>query len=87
MDATTIPDCTSAASSFRPLAVVGSRLCYELRFRSLFNQGRGYAFPCDSAGHVDIDELAEPARSNYFYARTCIGRDFFAPVVLAAQRH
>lgn len=26
---------------------------YELRFRSLFNEGRGYAFPCDAHGQVE----------------------------------
>ena len=30
---------------------------YELSFRSLFKEGRGYAFPCDAEGHVDMDEL------------------------------
>lgn len=56
---------------------------YELRFAGLFNPGRGYAFPCDMQGHVDIDTLSETARSNYFYARTVIGREFFAPVTCA----
>ena len=53
---------------------------YELRFLGLFNSGRGYAFPCDAAGHVDIDTLREPARTNYFYARSVIGREFHSPV-------
>lgn len=53
----------------------------ELRFVSLFNEGRGYAFPCDAAGHVNIDELSRVARQNYLYARTCIGREFRHPVV------
>jgi hypothetical protein len=53
---------------------------YELRFAGLFNSGRGYAFPCDANGEVDIDNLGDRARSNYFYARTVIGREFFAPV-------
>jgi hypothetical protein len=54
---------------------------YELCFRSLFNNGRGYAFPCDSAGHVDIDALSLRARQNYFYARTVIGRELSMPAV------
>lgn len=53
---------------------------YELRFAALFNTGRGYAFPCDANGNVDIDCLTERARANYFYARTTIGRDFSSPV-------
>ena len=54
---------------------------FELRFARLCNTGRGYVFPCDAEGHVDIDSLVEPARSNYLFARTVIGREFFAPVV------
>ena len=53
---------------------------YELRFAALFNPGRGYAFPCDAGGRVDIDSLGDRARANYFYARAVIGREFFAPV-------
>ena len=55
--------------------------CYELRFTSLFNQGRGLSFPCDAAGRVDIDTLSDRARLNYLYARTVIGREFFMPAV------
>ena len=54
---------------------------YELRFRSLFDKGRAYAFPCDAAGHVDLDALSERARSNYFFARTVIGREVSMPSV------
>jgi hypothetical protein len=54
---------------------------YELRFQSLFNEGRGYSFPCDEEGHVDIDALGTKARLNYFYARTVIGREFSMPAV------
>ena len=54
---------------------------YELRFTSLFNQGRGLSFPCNAAGHVDIDTLSARARLNYLYARTVIGREFFLPAV------
>ena len=38
---------------------------YELRFQSLFDAGRAYAFPCDAAGHVDLDALSDRARGNY----------------------
>jgi hypothetical protein len=55
---------------------------YQLRFRSLFHEGRGYAFPCDAGGQVNIDSLTEQARNNYFYARTVIGREFATPAVL-----
>jgi hypothetical protein len=60
---------------------------YELFFRSLFHEGRGYSFPCDPAGHVDLDALSERARTNYFFARTVIGRDFAAPAVECRDAH
>jgi hypothetical protein len=56
---------------------------FELRFCSLFHEGRAFAFPCDAQGHVDIDALSDKARSNYFYARTLVGRDVSVPVVRA----
>ena len=58
---------------------------YELRFNSLFHEGRGYSFPCDPSGQVDLDSLSERARSNYFFARTVIGRDLSAPAVQRAN--
>jgi hypothetical protein len=58
---------------------------FELRFRSLFDDGRGYAFSCDEAGHVDIDTLSSQARLNYFYARTVIGREVAMPAVRLAS--
>ena len=54
---------------------------YELRFISLFNRGRGYAFPCDSEGHVEIDDLSARGRSNYFYARVVVGNELSVPTV------
>ena len=60
---------------------------YELRFRSLFDSGRGYAFPCDCSGRVDIDALTEQARNNYFYARAMVGRELAAPAVESAGVH
>ncbi|KQV60180.1 hypothetical protein ASC95_01510 [Pelomonas sp. Root1217] len=53
----------------------------ELRFRSLFDEGRGYAFPCDPQGKVVLDAMSEPARCNYFYARAMVGREFETPEV------
>ena len=54
---------------------------YELRFQSLFAEGRALAFECDAGGHVDLDALSERAKLNYLYARTVIGRDFALPSV------
>ena len=54
---------------------------YELRFTSLSSKRREFAFPCDRAGRVDIDELTDRGRSNYFYARAVVGRELSAPIV------
>ncbi|MGJ7497349.1 hypothetical protein ACSFA8_20010 [Variovorax sp. RT4R15] len=58
---------------------------YEARFCSLFNEDHAMAFPCDAHGKVNLDELSDRARNNYFYARILIGREFVAPVVLARR--
>jgi hypothetical protein len=60
---------------------------FELRFVSLFSEGRGLTFPCDRAGQVDLDRLSERARANYYYARSTIGRDFACPAVTRATVH
>jgi hypothetical protein len=58
---------------------------YELRFISLFNRGRGYAFPCDAEGRVDLDHLSDKGRNNYFCARAVVGRDLSAPIVASRR--
>lgn len=58
---------------------------FQLRFQSLFDPGRGYAFPCDAQGHVDMDALSERARNNYLYARAMIGREVATPAVCATM--
>jgi hypothetical protein len=57
---------------------------YQLRFDSLFKQGRGLAFPCDGQGQVPLDHLSERARRNYLYARAVVGREFATPQVVPA---
>jgi hypothetical protein len=54
---------------------------YQLCFRSLFQEGRGYAFPCTPDGQVDLDGMSERARNNYFYARAMIGKELSMPAV------
>jgi len=54
---------------------------FQLRFQSLFVSGRGFAFPCDVQGHVDLDVMSERARTNYFYARAMVGRELSVPAV------
>lgn len=60
---------------------------YELRFQSLFDEGRAYAFPCDAAGHVNMDALSDRARQNYLYARAVIGREVAMPAVRRTSLH
>lgn len=60
---------------------------YQLRFRSLFDSGRGYAFPCDCAGQVDLDTLSEQARNNYLYARAMVGRELACPEIEPTELH
>jgi len=59
---------------------------YELRFESLFQQGRAMAFPCDERGRVELDSLTDRARSNYLYARAVVGREFATPAVVPDYR-
>ena len=54
---------------------------FELRFHSLLDESSSLAFPCDAAGHVDMDSLSEKARENYLYARMVVGAEFSRPVV------
>lgn len=60
---------------------------FELRFQSLFDSGRGYAFPCDPEGQVDLDRLSDRARNNYFYARAMVGRELAVPAVRPSGLH
>ncbi|WP_418320257.1 hypothetical protein [Piscinibacter sakaiensis] len=60
------------------------KACFELRFQSLFSEGRALSFPCDDGGHVPLDSLSERARTNYLYARAVVGREFAVPVVRPA---
>lgn len=60
---------------------------YELRFQSLFDSGRGFAFPCDPKGQVDLDKLSDRARNNYLYARAMVGRELACPDVKPAAMH
>lgn len=56
---------------------------FELRFRSLFHEGRAMAFACDADGRIDLDRLSDRARQSYLYARALVGRDFAQPEVLS----
>jgi hypothetical protein len=54
---------------------------FEVRFASLFVEGRALAFPCDARGRVDLDQLPRRARDNYLYARALVGRDYSSPQI------
>ena len=60
---------------------------FQLSFRSLFNSGRGFAFPCDERGQVDMVDMSDRARNNYLFARAMVGRDLSPPAIemVAAQ--
>jgi hypothetical protein len=73
MNAQTAADATNTSHPIIP--------GYELRFESLFHEGRALSFPCDEQGHVDMDSLSGRAKLNYLYARTVIGREFTMPAV------
>ena len=60
---------------------------YEIRFQSIFQEGRGLAFPCNEKGQVDLDVLSERARANYLYARAVVGREYLAPAVALRGMH
>ena len=60
---------------------------FELRFQSLFDSGRGFAFPCDPSGRVDLDRMSERVRNNYLYARAMVGRELSVPAVKCSALH
>ena len=71
----------------KPLELAVPEADYEIRFRSMFQEGRGLAFPCDAKGEVDLDVLSERARLNYLYARAVVGREYLAPAVALRGMH
>ena len=60
---------------------------YEIRFQSLFKEGRALIFPCDEQGRVTLDALSDRARANYLYARAVVGREFAFPRVCPSDPH
>jgi hypothetical protein len=81
---TAVSTCTAAASMARPMPHArfdGELAAYELRFRSLFSEGRAIAVPCDACGHVAIDQLTERLRNAYFGARKLVGAEYAFPVL------
>jgi len=58
---------------------------FELRYSSLNDESRRFAFPCDPSGRVDMDQLSDGTRNNYLYARAMVGRELAAPAVQPAS--
>ena len=58
---------------------------FQLCFRALSASGNSFAFPCNPQGQVDLDQMSERARNNYFYARAMMGREVAYPAVEAAR--
>lgn len=55
---------------------------YELRYEPLFDSGRGFSFPCNQAGQVDLDSLSDRDRLDYLYARAMVGLELAPPAVV-----
>jgi hypothetical protein len=60
---------------------------FELRFQPLHDSGQSYSFPCDLRGSVNLDQLSDRARNNYFYARAMVGRELSFPAVRTRVLH
>jgi hypothetical protein len=80
-----VPAAATGSSVMKPASQ--QRPQYEIRFQSLYNEGRALTFPCDEQGHVEMDALSEKARMNYLYARAVVGREYAAPAVRLAELH
>jgi hypothetical protein len=55
----------------------------ELRFLPRSGDRRCLVFPCNAAGHVEIDKLSEPERIDYLFARALRSRDYSFEIVTA----
>ncbi len=58
---------------------------FEVRYQSLFQEGRALCFPCDAKGQVDLCSLSDTAMENYLFARAMVGREYAAPLVEPAE--
>ncbi len=55
--------------------------CFRLTYAPLHGGGPSYAFPCDAAGEVAVEQMSDRAQLNYARVRSLVGREFFSPVV------
>ncbi|GAA0748245.1 hypothetical protein LRH25_12850 [Ideonella azotifigens] len=54
--------------------------CFELLYESLHG-GRGFSFPCNAGGEVEIDQLSDNGRRFYLVARALVGSEYAIPRV------
>jgi hypothetical protein len=54
-----------------------------LLFLPRFEGQRRLVFPCDAAGHVEIDKLSEHERIDYLFARALRGWGYSLEIVTA----
>ena len=57
-------------------------LALDAEVLALFRPGRGYTFPCDATGRVDLGALGERERSGYLRARALVGRELTVPALV-----
>ena len=60
---------------------------FQIRFDSSFFADRAVAFPCDERGQVDMDQLSEAGRRDYFFARIMTRLAHLEPEVGPACGH
>ena len=64
-----------------PSASQAGQANHRLLFRSISPCGSDCSFPCDAAGHVDLDTLGDRALEDFLYARAVIGGEYCRPRV------
>jgi hypothetical protein len=59
---------------------------HRLYYASIPDPQHAEAFPCDSAGKVDLDRLGRRRLQQYLFVRAMVGRGFSPPVIQIACR-
>jgi hypothetical protein len=54
---------------------------HSLRYVPLVAGRRGYVFPCDPTGRVELDCLSDMDRNDFLYAKHLVGMAFGVPCV------
>lgn len=53
---------------------------FQLRFNALYEQGKGYTFPCDKDGKVDISSMSASEIESYALVHVLTGLEYSYPV-------